>query len=121
MKKVVKKEEHKKEEHKKEVPKKDNNHVSHDSSVSHVHKHVIGHPFSPKPSPHAHSSAHAHINALKKESKIYHEEVLESYPLSADDAKVTITIRKDKKGVKYELDIPEINPATLAYPFFFLS
>jgi len=74
-------------------------------SQSHLHHHAHPHPahhLEHKPAPHHEAQKH-------KE-----KEVLETYNLEADGARVEAKMVKDALGVTYQLHIPEISPATAA-------
>ena len=68
-----------------------------------------------------HASADKHPKHLSHENKIAQtsekeqkNDILESYTIEVDKARIEVKIRKDNEGIKYELSIPEISVATAA-------
>jgi flagellar protein FlaI len=83
----------------------------HHSSQQHNHSHLHVHP--------SHHPHHVSQNPVHHELKALHQnkpqrELIESYHLEADGAKVEAKMMKDALGIKYELHIPEISPPTKA-------
>ncbi len=87
--------------------------------ASHPHNH------NPRHHPHHINLAHHKIHHIHHEIQkpVHHQphhqnkpskELIESYHLEADGAKVEAKMMKDSLGVKYELHIPEISPPTRA-------
>lgn len=73
-----------------------------------------------KPKKHTHHKSAAAIIADKAlampkhhEEKPHESQILETYTLEADNAKVTVDIKKESQGTSYTISMPQISPATM--------